>query len=421
MISSAGRIASFGMSAPRALFSRPWSALVYAPSMCGKTTLILDLLSKLENFDPSPTHISCFGNINLQQFEVLIDLYGSDFVDINPVSKLPGFNFVPGSVVFVDEFNNALLSLKRKDQAGLIAAAKNLLNEGCHHFDLFSIISVQDMLRNDCYQFTRIAQSLILGTKNGHSIDVVRQMRILSPTMKEKIISVINMWSDISTFILVFHVPSIRDYFAYHYIWSHLTNLPDFAIAMRLQSNAKLPSVHPSAEIRLSMAGQQALREVLESPVPPELEGKMYAFVPFQSVRLDAEAEEPPKAAEEDSSLDKVDQNMMKMFSYCCSAKDLSTYRRFWYFLRAIPTISINEEGTVLFLEGRKISTLTFIKECTKGTPPPHHNRHGKRKKVSEIVRNCVPFVAELLKHSDFPHHLITNRVLYRLAQMYLE
>lgn len=262
---------------------------------------------------------------------------------------------------------------------------------------------------------------------NGHSIDLVRRLGILSPTMKAKIIAAINMWSDIPMFLLIYHIPSAESSFVYKYMWSHLAHLPSFAIAIKLQSDAKPQEEHPQVRIQLPMSDQHELDQVLENPVPLELSGSMYVFVPFESVKREEEQDAEPSPVEEEESmpLDKLNKNMMEMFSHCCNAKELGSYRKFWYFLRSIPpgTISINEAGTVLLYQGREISTLTFIKECTKGTPPPQHGHQGhyKRKKISPVTRLCIPFVSELLKHSSFPQHLITNQLLVRLARMHME
>ena len=395
--------------------------------MTGKTTFMLNILSKLSNFDPSPSHIHCFGNINLKQFDVLIQQYGSDFVDINPVSKIPGFEFKTGAMVLVDEFNNSLLSLKRKEQITLFSTIKKILSETCHHRQLYFCIILQDILRTDCYNLTRLAQSLSIGTKNGHSIDLVRRLGIMSPTLKAKVIAAIRMFSKQSMFLLIYTVPSADDSFIYNYIWSYLTYLPSFAIAIKLQSDIDPPKAHSKVRIQqLTMADQLALEEILECPVPLELAGEMYVFVPFDAVKRDAEEETTAshdERKEEDLPFDTVNKNMMEMLSNCCTAKELSLYRKFWFFLRSIPpgTISINEEGTVLLHQGREISTLSFIRECTKGTPPPASHGHGKKRKINAVTRLCIPFVAELLKHSSFPQHLISNQVLLKLARMYME
>lgn len=408
---------------PQAILRAPWSGLLIGPSMVGKTTLILDILSKMDNFSPRISHIHCFGNLNLKQFNVLTDRYGSDFVDINPVSKLPGFKFEKHSFVLVDEYNNAWLSLKRKEQEVLYRTVKKLFLEGCHHLELYFCLIIQDLIGTDCYKFARHAQSLMLGTKNGYSIEVVRQLRILSPDMKAKIISIVSMWSHLTMFILVYHIPSAEGGFMYHYIWSYLMSLPGFAIAIKAHSRAEPPKVRTKARVQLmSMAAQEELREVLENPVPTELSGEMYVFLPFESVKFDEEDIPPPAEDENEDPMEKLNKNMTEMFSHVCSAKDLGAFRKFWYYLQRIPsgTIGINEEGTLLYYDGRELSTLTFLKECTKRLPT-HSFGHGKRRKVNKVTRDCVPFAAQLLNFSAFPEHLIQNQLLLKLARMYNE
>ena len=113
-----------------------------------------------------------------------------------------------------------------------------------------------------------------------------------------------------------------------------------------------------------------------------------------------------------------LNQKVLDMLAQVSSVNEFSNFKKFWYYLRFCPFIGINRDGTVLYYEGRELNSLSFIRECCKKTPP-HAFGSSKPRKINEVMHECIPFAAQLLKDKAFPPHLISNAPLFKLAKRY--
>lgn len=402
------------------ILTAPFSVLTYAPSMGGKTEYWLGHLLNLTIFDPKPTRIHCFGHLNLAQFDRLKDRWGSDFVDVNYVKDLPGFEFEQGAFVLVDELNSSVIGVKKKVKESILDSVAVLYNERCHHLRLYVCVLCQEVIRNDCFRYIGLSQSICLSTMNGKSLDLLRYLS-LGPDALRQATATLRMLRHKPEFLLIFHIPPASASVIHRYMWTYLRHFPNFAIAIGDQSLSVLPRGRKRHVEMDSEHALDALGEFAEAHASqPDLAGQAFAFVPLESLREESPKEEAEQSLKEpEDAHSTLNSKVLEMLAQVCSVNEFSTFKKFWFYLRFCPFIGINSDGTVLYYKGKEINSLTFIRECCKKSPPPQFASSSKPRKLSDVLKECVPFAAQLLKDKAFPPHLICNALLYKLAKRY--
>jgi hypothetical protein len=417
------------------VLKRPFSTLTYAPSMGGKTEYWLRHLSTLAAFDPKPTHIHCFGHLNLRQFNRLKVIWGEDFVDVNYVRDLPGFNFVEGSFVLVDEMNSSIIGLKKQARETLLDSVRTLYNEKMHHLDLYVAVLCQEVVTTDCYKFLGITQSVCLNTKNyGKSMELVSHLKQSNGQVR-RISAAMQLLNKMPEFLIYYHNPPMDAETHHEYAWACLGHYPHFSLAFGEQSSNALASSNSSSVfIKMdndssdaAVIAQEAFDKIRAKALPEDLKGQVFVYTPLESV---VQVEEPSAGAaagqeeltpeeEAQRSHTALNDRVLEMLSQVCSVNEFSAFRKFWYYLRLCPFIGINVDGTILHYKGRELNSLSFIRECCKKTPLHQPFGGNKPRKVNQVLRESVPYAAQLLKDKAFPPHLISNALLFKLASRY--
>jgi hypothetical protein len=286
---------------------------------------------------------------------------------------------------------------------------------------LYVAVLCQEVVTTDLYRYLGITQSVCLSTKNyGKSMELVGHLKQSNDVVR-RISGALKLLSKMPEFLLFYHIPPIDAQTHHGYAWSCLGHYPSFALAFGEQS---IDTLAPGRAAFLNMdseSAQVALDNIRAKPLPTELADQVFVYVPLESVKPAEEPAEDAAAAPEDDaqqSHSALNQRVLEMLSHVCSVNEFSTFRKFWYYLRFCPFIGINEDGTVLYHKGRELNSLSFIRECCKKTP--NHAFGGtKPRKINQVLRESVPFAAQLLKDKAFPPHLISNAVLFKLATRY--
>jgi hypothetical protein len=401
-----------------AVLKSPFSTLCFAASLGGKTEYWLRHLSKLVIFDPRPTHIHCFGHLNLKQFDRLKDIWGEDFVDVNHVSDIPGFDFRPGSFVLVDEINSSIVGLKKQARETLLDSIRVLYNQRVHHSNLYLACLCQEVVTTDCYSFLGITQSVTVSTLNyGKSMELIGHLK-QRPSVVRRFAAAMEMLQNVPEFIIFYHQQPADAQVHHKYMWSCLGHYPHFSLAFgdkHRQSSGALSLDRSHAVAMSSESAQAAFDDIRAQPVPADLAGKVFVYAPLESI---VPVEEPAAEDEEEQAQSALNQRVLETFSHVCSAGEFTVFKKFWYYLRKCPFIAIDDDGAVLYYRNNTVNCLSFIRECSKKTP--NHAFGGtKPRKINQVLRESVPFAAQLLRDKQFPSHLISNALLQKLAMRY--
>lgn len=403
----------------------PFSNVTVASSMTGKSHYWRTLLSKSDTiFTPKVSKYYVFGHMNLKQYETLKQSLGEENVVIRSVRDLPGAVFPRNAFVWIDEFNSALAGLNAKEKARLISSLTSLYNESVHHLELYLVTNLQQIFNSDLFFLIGLSQSLALSTLSNDSLKVIQCARLGKDVINQAdmLLRALRLASK-PQFILIYHNASAMFPFIHSFMWTCLDMLPHFAIAVGQErtpifgANSFFEVVNPGNRVKVTMASPEAksaLGEMAHLPAP--LKTNTFALVPIASLLMDETGE--GIEAPEQQTFDDLDRRVTDMLCEVCSLQELSAYKKLWYFIKHQPSLSICNDGLVLYCKGNQVNLLTLLKECLKHPPPvrPLGEATTRKRKKDEALTNCVPFVAELLGNSSFPAHLIRNTQLKALA-----
>jgi hypothetical protein len=387
--------------------------------MTGKSHFWRTLLLNAEHvFEPKISKLYIFAHLNVTQYEDLKEKFGHENVFVHSLRELPGMDFPEHSFVWIDELNSAIVGLTAKEKANLIGALTTLMNETCHHKLLFLVCNLQQVYRSDLFFMLGISQSLALTTLTTESLRVMKSAQLGSELIDRAapLLQTMRLLGK-PQFLLIYHNASAMSAFNHSFIWTYLDLLPHLAIAIgegKSFASASDFELVTEKHVRFIMASpeaKKALREI--STLPEPVKSKTFALVPIKSIELDDVATNVP------ADIDTLDKRVTDMLCEVCSIQELSAYKKLWYFTKRVDTLDITDDGLVMVCGDHEISLLTFLKECLKQPPParPFGNATMmKKKKKDPNLTNCIPFVAELLRDTSFPAHLIRNTQLKALA-----
>ena len=291
-----------------------------------------------------------------------------------------------------------------------------------------------------------MSQSVALAGYTARSVRLLRDLELDADTSARAtaLLRVLKSGSR-PQFALVYHNPSAYYPFLHRYIWSFLDRFPHFALAVGDASTAAEAlegagfgaAAIPREGGHVVMEEEReeeaaALRQVARD-APEALKASMFALVPLSSIRTEdaeekregdeaAAAADPDRAlrAREQQSFDALDAKVTEMLHCICSAREMSQFRKLWFFVRRMDAFSINPEGTILFCRpDGQVNLMTFFKECLRqpiGRVGCGSGDAQRRRRDAARMQECLPFVAAMLADPAFPTYLVRNRRLLELA-----